>query len=69
VADLPEADPDSWEPLFQANSFVEQHDDIRLESFRLPREDLEVWAGRAVLLRAAVVNRAREYELPTRADS
>ena len=48
VADLPEVDPDSWTPLFLAEDFVKEHDDLRLELFRLPREDLEVWVWRAV---------------------
>ena len=69
VADLPEADPEGWEPLFQADSFVEQHDDIRVESFRLPNEDLEVWADRAVKLRAAIVARARDHDQSASVDS
>ena len=40
VAELPQVDANSWEPLFDHNQFQEQNGPLEIEKFRLPQEDL-----------------------------
>ena len=60
VAALPAVDRDSWVPLFEPSDFNHDHGPLEIEPYRLPPEDLETWADRAVRLRASIVERARE---------
>ena len=60
---MPAVDPDGWEPLFEPQDFVEANGPLEIEQYRLPSEDLQTWADRAVRLRASIVERAKEVEL------
>ena len=64
MAALPAVDPDSWAPLFDPQHFNEVHGPLEVEPFRLPPEDLETWAMRAMKLRICIVEKSNEYLAP-----
>ena len=69
VAAMPAVDPDDWVPLFEPNDFVEANGLLEIEQYRLPSEDLQTWADRAVRLRASIAERASEVEVRAASDA
>ena len=69
VAAMPAVDPDDWSPLFEPHDFAEANGPLEIEPYRLPPEDLQTWADRAIRLRASIVERAKEVEVRAASDA
>ena len=44
IANMEEADDGNWAPLFEPTEFNEAHKPLKVEQYRLPKEDLQTWA-------------------------
>ena len=44
IANLEEEDNHSWAPLYEPTEFNEEHKPLKLEQYKLPKEDLLTWA-------------------------
>ena len=51
-------DPDGWEPLFDPHKFNDDNGPLEIEQYRLPKDDLQIWAERCVKLRATIAGKA-----------
>ena len=60
VADVPPDDCDDWSPLFDPHKFNAEYGPLEIENYRLPPEDLQIWAERCVKLRATIAGKARQ---------
>ena len=60
VADVPPDDCDDWSPLFDPHKFNDEYGPLEIENYRLPPEDLQIWAERCVKLRANIAGKARQ---------
>jgi len=49
---------DAWSPLFEPNSFNEEHKPLLLADYLLSEEELEVWGESCTTIREQVAKRA-----------
>ena len=41
---MEEEDEDDWAPLYEPTEFNEAHKPLKIEQYKLPKEDLLTWA-------------------------
>ena len=62
VAALPlEEENDHWAPLFEPTKFNAEHGPLKLEDYRLSADELKEWAERAVVIRASIAEKAKNF--------